>query len=115
MVAEGSHHSVFMYFGKYVILLHTVLLTGNILLEVINYMGTAFVTMDSTATVIVRDNGFRPSLLRRYRPNWSVTKRRVIHLMNSKLSESSAKSKNFIYDHEPYGQILTLVDGQAGL
>jgi len=52
-----------MYFGKYVILLHTVLLTENILLEVITYMGTAFVTMNNIATVIVYDNGIRPNLL----------------------------------------------------
>jgi len=48
-----------MYFGKYVILLHTVLPTENILLEVINYRCIAFVTMDNTAAVIVYDKGIR--------------------------------------------------------
>jgi len=52
-----------MYFGKYVILLHTVLPTENIVLEVIIYTCTAFVTMDNIAMVIVYDNGIRRSLL----------------------------------------------------
>ena len=35
--------------------------------------------------------------------------------MYIKLSVSKAKSKKFVYNHETYGQILTLIDEQSSL